>query len=107
MPREFGVCPATTLSLRPAAFSKVSKILPKNAPKSLLGYTFRGKMLSPKGATKKCFLETNFICINFIRLQGLAAGKVSGRNNGLLRWSMEFDIRPKTEFSCAFACSDV
>ena len=35
----------------------------------------------------------------FIRLQGLAAGTVSGRNNGLLHWSMEFDIREKNEIS--------
>ena len=80
-------------------FQKVSKILPKNTQKSLLGHTFRGKMLSPKGATKKSFSGTTFICMNFIRLQGLAAGTVSGRNNGLLRWSMEFEVRPKTEFS--------
>ena len=96
MPREFGVCPATTLSLRPAGFSKSVK---KFAKKSFLGHTFGGKMLSPKGATKFVFLETNFICMNFIRLQGLAIETVSGRNNGLHHWSIEFDIRAKNEIS--------
>ena len=37
--------------------------------------------------------------MNFIRLHGLAAGTVSGRNNGLLRCYVEFGIRAKTGFS--------
>jgi len=102
MPREFGVCRATTPSPRPAAFSKSVKNFAKNTKKSLLGHTFWGKMLSPKGATKFFFSETNFICMNFIRLQWLAAGIVPGENNGLLSWSMEFGVRPKTEFSYDF-----
>ena len=43
--------------------------------------------------------EINFICINFIRLQGLAAGTVSGRNNGLPCCYVEFAVRAKTGFS--------
>ena len=37
--------------------------------------------------------------MNFIRLQGLAAGTVSGRNNGWPRCYVEFPIRVKTGFS--------
>ena len=43
--------------------------------------------------------EINFICMNFIRLQGLAAGIISGRNNGLPRCYVEFGVRAKTGFS--------
>ena len=43
--------------------------------------------------------EINFICMNFIRLQGLAAGTVFGRNNGLVSCYVEFPIRAKTGFS--------
>ena len=57
MPREFGECSATTLSPGPAAFSKSVKTFAK---KSLLGHTFRGKMLSLKGATKKIIFGNNF-----------------------------------------------
>ena len=57
------------------------------------------KMLLRVGPTKFFLSKINFICMNFIRLQGLAAGTVSGRNNGLLHWSMEFDIREKNEIS--------
>ena len=45
--------------------------------------------------------------MNFIRLQRLAAGTVFGRNNGLLRWSMEFDTRPKTGLSYMIFSSHV
>ena len=55
-------------------------------------------MLSPKEATN-FFLEKNFICMNFIRLQGLAAETVSGRNNGLLSCYVEFGVHAKTGFS--------
>ena len=37
--------------------------------------------------------------MNFIRLQGLAAGTVSGRNNGRPRCYVEFGVRAKTGFS--------
>ena len=99
-------CPESLEYVRPLhshygrpLFQKVSKILPKNAQKSLLGHTSRSKMLSPKGATKFFLSEINFICMNFIRLQGLAAGTVSGRNNGLLRCYVAFGVRPKPGFS--------
>ena len=59
----------------------------------------------PDGATKIVFLETNSICMDFIRLQWLAAGTVSGRNNGLLSCYVEFCIQAKTEFSCLFLVS--
>ena len=95
MPREFGVYPATTLSLRPAALSKSAK-------KSPLGHTFGGKMLLPGGATKFFFPETNFICMYFIPLQGLPAGILSSRNKGLLSCYVEFSIRAKTEFAYSF-----
>ena len=37
--------------------------------------------------------------MNFIRLQGLAAGIVSGQNKSWCRCYVEFDTRAKTEFS--------
>ena len=40
--------------------------------------------------------------MNFIRLQGLAAGTVSGRNNGLVRCYVEFGVRAKTGFSILY-----
>ena len=92
------VRPLYTCHGRPL-FQKVPKILPKNAQKSVLGHTSQGKMLLRVGSTKKILSEINFICMNFIRLQGLAAGTVSGRNNGLLRCYVEFPIRAKTGFS--------
>ena len=45
-------------------------------------------MLLPDGAPKCFFLETDSICMDFIRLQWLAAGNY-----------VEFCIRAKTEFS--------
>ena len=59
-------------------------------------------MLLPDGATK-IFLETNSICMDFIRPQWLAAGILPGRNNGGFRCYVEFCIRAKTEFSYAFS----
>ena len=97
MPREFGVYPATTLSLRPAAFSKSVKTFAKKSP---LGHTFGGKLLLPDGATKFFFFENKFyIYMDFICLQWLAAGILSGRNNGAFRCYVEFTVRAKTEFS--------
>ena len=60
-------CPESLEYVRPPhshydrpPFQKVSKILPKNAQKSLLGHTSRSKMLSPKGATKFFFIGNKF-----------------------------------------------
>ena len=77
-------------------FQKVSKILPKNCSWGTLSET---KCCPWRVQQKELFSETNFICMNIIRLQGLDAGTVPCRNNGLLSWSMEFGVRPKTEFS--------
>ena len=101
-PESLGyVRPIYTCHGRPL-FQKVPKILPKNAKKSVLGHTSQGKMLLRMGSKIFFLSEINFICMNFIRLQGLAAGTVSGRNNGLLRCYVEFGVRPKTGFSYAY-----
>ena len=59
-------------------------------------------MLLRVGSTKFFFIGNKFYmheAMNFIRLQGLAAGTVSGRNNGLLRCYVEFPIQAKIGFS--------
>ena len=96
-------CPESLEYVRPLhshygrpLFQKVSKILTKNRSWGTLS---EEKCCPRRVQQKNIFLETNFIYMNFIRLQGLAAGTVYGRNNGLLHWSMEFDIRAKNEFS--------
>ena len=101
-------CPESLEYIRPLRshygrpiFQKVPKILPKNAKKIASGAHYPRQMLLPGGATKFFFLETNSICMNFICLQWLATGILSGRNNGLLRCYVGFSIRAKTGFSHA------
>ena len=77
-------------------FQKVPKILPKNR---LWGILSEAKCCSLGVQQKKIFLETNSICMDFICLQWLAAGILSGRNNGLLSCYVEFTVRAKTGFS--------
>ena len=93
-PRVWSMSDHHTLTTAGRLFKKCQKFcqkMPKNRSWDTLPEVQQNFFLS----------EINFICMNFIRLQGLAAGTVSGRNNGLLRWSMEFEVRPKTGFSYA------
>ena len=101
MPRDFGVCPATIHLLRPTAFSKSAKHFAKKCQKIDPGAYFPRQNVAPCGFNKMFLSEINFICMNFIRLQGLAAETVSGRNNGLPCCYVEFPIRAKTGFSFA------
>ena len=100
MPQEFGVCPGHyTLTTAGRFFKKCQKFCQKMPKNRSWGTLSEVKCCPRRVQQKKSFSETNFICMNFIRLQGLAAGTDSGRNNELLSWSMEFEVRPKTEFS--------
>ena len=96
MPREFGVYPATTVSLRPADFSKSAKNFAKKCQKIASGAYYPRQNVAPWGCNKKKILETNSICMDFICLQWLAVGILSGRNNGLLSCYVEFTVRAKT-----------
>ena len=96
-------CPESLEYIRPLhslygrpLFQKVPKILPKNR---LWGILPKAKCCSVWVQQNFFLSEINFICMNFIRLQGLAAGTVSGRNNGLLSCYVEFPVRAKTGFS--------
>ena len=80
-------------------FKKCQKFCQKMPNNRLWGILSEAKCCSLV-VQQNFFPETNSICMDFICLQWLAAGILSGRNNGLLRWSMEFGTRPKTEFSC-------
>ena len=99
MPREFGVCPATIHLPRPSAFSKSAKNFAKKCQKIGPGAYFPRQNVAPCGSNKIFLSEINFICMNFIRLQGLAARTVSGRNKVLHSCYVEFPPRPKTGFS--------
>ena len=63
------------------------------------GAYFRRQNVAPWWCNENFFSETNFICMDFICLQWLAAGILFGRNNGLLRCYVGFCIRAKTGFS--------
>ena len=94
-PRFWSMSGHHTLTTAGRFFKNFAKKCPKNRSWGTLSEV---KCCLRRMQHNKLILETNFICMNFIRLQGLDAGTVSGRNNGLLRWSMEFEIRAKTEF---------
>ena len=83
-------------------FQKVPKILPKMPKNCLWGILSEAKCCSLVVQRKICFSETNSICMDFICLQWLAAGILSGRNNGPLSCYIEFCIRAKTGFSYIF-----
>ena len=99
MPRNFGVCPATTNFLRPVVFSKSAKNFAKKCSKIARGAHFLLQNVVLYECNKKNLSEINFMCMNFIRLRGLPAEILSGRNNWLLRCYMEFCVRAKTKFS--------
>ena len=95
-PESLGyVRPLYTCHGRPL-FQKVPKILPKNRSWGILP---KAKCCSVWDQQNFFLSEINFICMNFIRLQGLAAGTVSGRNNGRPRCYVEFGVRAKPGFS--------
>jgi len=75
---------------------KFCRKMPKNR---LWGILSEAKCCSLGVQQTNYFLETNSICMDFICLQWLAAGILSGRNNGLLSCYVEFTVRAKTGFS--------
>ena len=78
-------------------FKKCQKFCQKMPKNRSWGILSEAKCCSLRVQQILFFLKTNFICINFIRLRGLAAGMVSGRNNGLFSCYVEFAPRAKTE----------
>ena len=79
-------------------FKKCQKICQKMAKNRSWVILSETKCCSVLVQLQKKMSEMNFICMNFIRLWGLPAGMVSGRNNGLDRCYMEFGVRAKKKF---------
>ena len=98
-PRVWSMSGHYTLATAGRFFKKCQKFCQKMPKNRSWGTLPEAKCCFLRVQQKKFFLETNLICMNFIRLQGLAAGIVSGRNNGLLSCYMELPVRAKTKFS--------
>ena len=79
-------------------FKKCQKISQKIAKNCSWGILLKEKCCSMRMQHQKFLSEINFMCLNFIRLRGLPAGSLPGRDNTLLRWSMGFAIRAKKKF---------
>ena len=97
-PRVWGMSGHYTPATAGRFFKKCQK-MPKNRSWGILP---KEKCCSVWDQQNFFLSEINFICMNFIRLQGLADETVSGRNNGLPTCYVEFPPRPKTGFSYFF-----
>ena len=101
-PRVWSISGHYTLSTAGRFFKKCQTFCQKMPKNRLWGTLSEAKCCSLGVQQKNFFLETNSICMNFICLQWLAAGILSGRNNGLLSCYVGFSIRAKTGFSYDF-----
>ena len=102
-PRVWRISGHYTFSTTGRLFKKCQKISQKIAKNCYWGILLEEKCCSMRVQHQKFLSEINFMCMNFIRLRGLPAGILSGRNNELLRCYMEFGVRAKTKFSCVFS----
>ena len=102
-PRVWGMSGHYTPATAGRFFKKCQKFCQKMPKNRSWGTLSEAKCCSLRVQQIFFFLKTNFICINFIRLRGLAARMVSSRNNGLLSCYVEFEVRAKNEFSYIYS----
>ena len=99
-PRVWSMSGHYTLSTAGRFFKKCQNFCQK-MPKNRSWGTLSEAKCCPRRVQQKnyFFWKKNFICMDFIPLQGLPTGILSGRNKGLLSCYVGFCIRAKTEFS--------